>query len=326
MKVAILGGGGSFALNYARHAIACGHEVIGFGRSALRGPAFTLGTDRAGYRYRVLQIGPDNELLIDALKEFGPEILVNFAAQGEGAVSFTPAHWRYFFATNSAALADLSARLVSLTSMKRFIEIGTSEIYGSVASAVTEDAPIRPTSPYAASKVAFDLHLQAIGRAGILPTSIIRPSNCYMPGQQLHRVIPRATLTAIAGGRLPLHGGGVAKKSYLHASDLSRAVEVVAQKGENGAAYNCGPLWPITIRSLVELVAGTCGREPADMIELAPERTGQDGCYWLDSSRLRALGWEPRVSLEDGLGGMALWVREYLAELSALPIEYRMRA
>lgn len=323
MKVAVLGAGGCFALNYVRHALSKGHEVIGFGRSALRGPAFTLGTE---FPYRVMQVGPDNELIVAALRAFGPDWIINFCAQGEGAASFEPTHWRYFFATNAAALADLSARLVRLPGLRRFIEIGTSEIYGSVQGPVDEDAPIRPTSPYAASKVAFDLHLQAIGRAGLFPTSIIRPSNCYTPGQQLHRVIPRATLAALTGVKLPLHGGGLAQKSYLHADDLSRAVELVAQHGENGLAYNCGPERPIAIRALVDAVADACRIPWGNLSEPAPERTGQDGCYWLDSSRLRALGWAPQVELADGLGQMRDWVLEHIDELQRTPLEYRMRA
>lgn len=326
MRVAILGGGGCFALNYARHALNDGHEVVGFGRSPLRGPEFTLDAESGGYRYRVFSIGPDNELLAQALRVFAPELIVNFAAQGEGAASFDPTHWRYFFATNAAAMVDLSARLVGLKSLRKFVEIGTSEIYGSVAEAATEDHPIRPTSPYAASKVSFDLHLRAVGRAGYLPACVLRPSNCYVPGQQMHRLIPRAMFAAVTGGRLPLHGGGRARKSYMHADDLNAAIDVVAARGDVGQAYNCGPDRPMEIIKVVEAIAASCGSQLANLVDLAPERTGEDGCYWLDSARIRALGWRPEVSLDAGLQSMQWWVRKYRDALTGAATEFRMRA
>jgi dTDP-glucose 4,6-dehydratase len=219
MKWAILGGGNCYALNLARLLLKNGHEVIGIGRSALKGPAFELGARKEGYDYHVYSVGPDTEFIVKLLQGEKPSVIVNFSAQGEGQASFESAHWKYFYRTNTQALVELTEKLHGEKWLHRFIQVGTSELYGSVTDPATEDAPLRPSSPYAISKAAFDLHLVSIAKTAAFPAVIVRPSNAYCPGQQLHRVIPRAFIFGKTGRRLPLHGGGRAEKSYIHADD-----------------------------------------------------------------------------------------------------------
>src|SRR6202023_2927538 len=103
------------------------------------------------------------------------------------------------------------------------------------------------------SKAAGDLHLLSIAKTLNFPMNIIRPSNGYAPGQQLYRILPRAVVCGLSGRKLPLHGGGASRKSYLHARDLAKAIHLVAQNAELGKVYNVGPKEPISIRSLVAL-------------------------------------------------------------------------
>lgn len=326
MKFAVLGGGGCFGLNLARKLLIEGHEVIGIGRSALRAEAFTLGTDRLGYRYRMLSIGRDNEFVMNVLDAERPEVIVNFAAQGEGAASFKAQNWKYFFDTNATALVALTEQLHKRDWLRRFIHIGTSEIYGSVDAAVAEDAVLRPSSPYAASKAAFDMHLLAVSRKLGFPALIVRPSNCYTPGQQLHRVIPKAMLHFALLRKFQLHGAGVARKSYLHASDLSDALLLLADKGKDGEIYNVGPMEPVSIRVLVEGCARRMGVDPLTSIEHVADRTGQDGCYWLDSRKIALLGWKQRIRMENGLDEMRDWIVEHLNYLCHESTDYHMRS
>ena len=182
-----------------------------------------------------------------------PEIIVNFAAHGEGAVSWRNS-WR-FFETNSMALAKLTEALQGKSWLERFIQIGTSEMYGSVNHAVKEDEPIKPTSPYAASKVAFDMHLMSVHKFLEFPMNIIRPSNAYCPGQLLHRVIPKAIICGLTGEKLPLQGGGKSEKSYIHARDLGKAIYLVSKKAPLGEVYNAGPENPTSIKDVVKFCA-----------------------------------------------------------------------
>src|SRR5436309_956747 len=244
---AILGGGGSFGIHAAFYLLdhVNPKQVIGIGRNPVRPEPFSLGIEkREGYVYHARHVTHELDLLLELLDREKPEVIVNFAAQGEGAVSWKHS-WR-FFETNSMALARLTEELTKRPWLERFIQIGTSEMYGSVDHPTTEDEPIKPTSPYAASKVAFDMHLIAAHKFLKFPMNIVRPSNAYCPGQLLHRVIPKAVVCGLTGRRLPLQGGGRARKSYIHARDLARAIHLVPEKAPLGKVYNAGPPAPIS--------------------------------------------------------------------------------
>lgn len=324
---AILGGGGSFGIHTALYLLrhAKPKKVIGIGRNPLRPEPFSLNIDKEpGYAYHARHLTYELDLLLELLDRERPEVIINFAAQGEGAVSWTHS-WR-FFETNSMGLARLAEELGKRDWFERFIQIGTSELYGSVDHAATEDDPIVPTSPYAASKAAFDMYLISVHRFLDFPMNIIRPSNAYCPGQLLHRVVPKAVLCGLTGRKLPLHGGGRAEKSYIHARDLARAIHLVAEKAPPGKVYNAGPAEPTSIRRVVELTAEALGMPFEDLCEVTGDRLGQDSRYWLDSSAIKDdVGWEPEIGWEEGLAEMVAWGRKYLDVLKDWPTDYVLR-
>lgn len=324
---AILGGGGSFGLHAAFYLLdhAKPKKVIGIGRNPLRPEPFSLNIEkRDGYEYHARHLTYELDLLLELLDREKPEVIVNFAAQGEGAVSWKHS-WR-FFETNSMALARLSEELMKRDWLERFIQIGTSEMYGSVEHAASEEEPIKPTSPYAASKVAFDMYLMSVHRFLKFPMNIIRPCNCYCPGQLLHRVIPKTIWCGLTGNKLPLHGGGKAEKSYMHARDLGRAIHLVAEGAELGKVYNCGPALPTSIREVVERTAVAMGKPFAEICEMSEDRLGQDSRYWLDSSAIkRDLGWEPEIGWDEGLADMVTWGETYTDAIRDWPTDYVLR-
>lgn len=323
----VLGGGGSFGIHTAMYLLdhANPKKVIGIGRNPLREAPFSLNIDkRDGYEYHARHLTYELDLLMEVLDREQPEVIVNYAAQGEGAVSWKHS-WR-FFETNSMGLARLTEELMKRDWLERFIQIGTSEMYGSVDHAVTEDEPIKPSSPYAASKVAYDMYLMSVHKFLQFPMNIIRPSNAYCPGQLLHRVIPKAILCGLTGRKLPLHGGGKAEKSYLHARDLGRAIHLVAEGAPLGTVYNAGPKEPTSIREVVERCAGALGMPFEDLCEVTEDRLGQDSRYWLDSTAIKeAVGWEPEIGWDEGLAEMVEWGKTYLDEIKDVPTDYVLR-
>jgi len=328
-RYAVLGGGGSFGIHTSKYLLeqADTERVIGVGRNPARPEPFTLnvGKDDKRYSYHAYHVTHEMDLLLELLDREKPQVIVNYAAQGEGAVSWKHS-WR-FFETNSMALARLAEELMKRPWMERFIQIGTSEMYGSVEHATKEDEPIKPTSPYAASKVAFDMYLLSVHKFLKFPMNIIRPSNAYCPGQLLHRVIPKAVVCGLTGRKLPLQGGGRAEKSYIHARDLARAIHMVAAKAPLGTIYNAGPPKPTSIRALVETVAKVMGIPFEQLCQVTEDRLGQDSRYWLDSSAIkRDLGWEPKISLEEGIKEMVEWGKKYLNDLKDWPTDYTLRA
>ena len=325
---AILGAGGSFGIHTAFYLLdhADPKKVIGIGRNPLRPEPFSLNVEkRRNFRYHAYHITYEMDSVLELLDREKPQVIINYAAQGEGAVSWKKS-WR-FFETNSMALAKLSEELMSRDYLERFIQIGTSELYGSVDFAATETTPIQPTSPYAASKAAFDMYLISVHRYLKFPMNIIRPSNAYCPGQLLHRVIPKTVICGLTGQKLPLQGGGRAEKSYIHARDLARAIHLVSEKAPAGAVYNAGPAEPTSIRRVVELTAQALGMPFEQVCEMTGDRLGQDSRYWLDSSAIRKdVGWEPEIGWEEGLREMVDWGRKYLDQLRDWPMDYVLRA
>src|SRR5436190_9253907 len=162
----ILGGNGVFGIQAAFYLLANANpkKVICVGRNPEKPPAFTLdvGEGDKRYSYHQIHVVFEQDRLFELFDAERPEVIVNFAAQGEGAVSWKKS-WR-FYETNATALAKMTEELTRRSYLKRWIQIGTSELYGSCDFPSKEDTPIKPTSPYAASKAAGDMHLMAISK------------------------------------------------------------------------------------------------------------------------------------------------------------------
>lgn len=308
-RILILGAGGCFGQNLATHLTTRGHDVLGIGRSLRKAPIFSLNSSFP-YLKRHLVEDFAQTWHRDVL-EFDPEVIVNFAAHA----GLVPQSWTYpveYFETNTMLPVKIAQRLGD----SHFIHIGSSEVYGSTNKPVTEDAPIRCSSPYAASKAAADLHLLTLGKR----IAVVRPSNCYCPGQALHRLIPRAVLAGLTGQRMKIQGSP--RKSYLHAQDLSDAIELIIDRGSVGL-YNIGPEMALDIRYVVGEVARQMGSSIERIAEMVPGREHEDACYWIDSSKIRGLGWAPKVEFQDGIAGMIAWGRQYSDAMRTLPIDYR---
>lgn len=301
-------------------------KVICVGRNPEKAEAYNLnvGKDDPRYAYHQIHVVFEQDRLMELFDREKPEIIINYSALAH-ATSWTKA-WRYY-ETNVTALAKMTELLATRNYLERWIQIGTSELYGSVDQPAKEDAPLRPTSPYAVSKMAGDLHLITFNNVVRFPMNIIRPSNCYGPGQQLHRVLPRAVLCGLTRQKLPLHGGGLVRKSFMHACDLASAVHLVAEKAPIGKIYNVGPANSTPIRDIVAQTAKAMKMRLEDLCEITPGRPGEDANYWLDSSEIeRDLGWQQTISLEAGINDMIAWGKKYLDFLRRESTEFVLRA
>src|SRR5713226_6130194 len=152
MKICIFGAGGCFGTNTAGYLLSQGHDVFGIGRSPKKPKCFSLGIN---YPYYAYHINSELDYIMRLLDRERPEVIINYAAQGEGAASFDPADYWRFYETNTLGLVKLVGELQRRDWLSRFIHIGTSELYGSVTAPSKETDAFKPTSPYAASKAAF---------------------------------------------------------------------------------------------------------------------------------------------------------------------------
>ena len=330
MKVwAVLGGGGWVGSHLSQYLLL--HDstmrIVVVGRSPERAPELSLhrAIDDARYEFHQIHLVSETERLLSLLDECKPEVIVNLAAQGEEASSWNQA-WRYF-ETNTVALAKVVEALLGAGWLRRWVQIGSASVYGTGTVASSEEAPLAAGTPYAVSKAAADLYLQAVRQVKQFPATILRPPGLYGAGQQVFRVIPRAILSALLGKRLPLHGGGAATKYYLHAEDLCRAISCVAESASPGPVYNVGPTEGVTIRAVVEQIAQKVGVPFDDLVESFPSRGTHETQASLDSERIRReLGWKPKVSLSQGLDETIAWMDPRLEWLQQEPSEFALRA
>jgi dTDP-glucose 4,6-dehydratase len=324
----ILGGGCSFAAHLATYLLdhADPEFVCAVGRD-LRLETATLNVgenDWKRYKYIYADIQQTAELL-EMLDLAKPHVIINFAAQGESRASFTES-WRYFD-TNCVASARLVEGLQTRDYLNRFVQVSTGEVYGSANHPVRETEPTQPTSPYSASKAAFDAYLMSLVPKGTFRFNIVRPANTYGEGQQLHRFIPRAILCGLTGQRVPLYGSGKGEKSYLHAEDLARAIYMLADKAPLSRIYNIGPEMPISMRGIADIIARQLDIPISTLCEDIGMRKGTDARYWFDSSAAeRDFGWLPEIGLDDGIARTIEWVSANLDTLRGLPTEYALRA
>lgn len=326
MKYVILGGGGVFGNWLAKHLLdnEKAERVIAIGRNPRADEPYSLGVGDGDQRYSYEQIHVtfEQDRLIELFDAEKPDVVVNFAALAY-ATSWNKSS--KYYATNVMALVEMCEQLKKRDYLNRFIQIGTSELYGPVWRPANELSALNPTSPYAVSKLCADLHLKTLFDGEAFRMNIIRPSNCYAPGQLLYRIIPRAVWCALTGNKLPLQGGGQARKSFMHADDLARAIVLVVENGQIGETYNVGPENPVTIRTLAAKVSQYAGVPYDNLVEVKPARANEDGQYWLNSDKIKEIGWLPKIELNKGIDDMVVWGRRYLNQLKA-PQEFVLRA
>ena len=200
-------------------------------------------------------------------------------------------------------------------------------MYGGTDKPAKEDNNPNPTSPYAISKLAADYHMLSLYNHMGFPANVIRPSNCYGSGQYMYRVIPKAILFGLIGKKFPLEGGGKALKSFMHAEDLADAIISILHSKKFGRIYNAGVEKPNSIREIVEAVAKNLELDFNNFCEITEGRKTEDKQYCIDSSYIKKeLGWEAKITLDDGVDEVVQWVKKYKEILIKEPQSFILRA
>jgi dTDP-glucose 4,6-dehydratase len=172
-----------------------------------------------------------------------------------------------------------------------------------------EDDPLRPSSPYSASKAGGDLQVLAAVRTFGVNASITRGSNTYGPNQYPEKVLPLFTTNALEGEALPLYGDGKQVRDWLHVDDHCSGIELVLREGQPGEVYNVAANEEHENAALTRLIVDHLGADPS-LIRNVDDRPGHDRRYSLDTGKLRALGWAPRHEWEDGIRATVDWYRD----------------
>lgn len=325
-RILVIGSNSFSGATFVALALSRGHTVVGVSRSAEPNPVFLpyrwqepRGTGE--FSFRQMDLNERAEEIAQLAQDLGLTHVVNFAAQSMVAESWlTPADW---YRTNVLANVRLHERLRRWSGLVRYLHVSTPEVYGNCQGVVDENAPYNPSTPYAASRAACDMHLMTFHRHHGFPVVFTRASNVYGPGQQLYRILPRAMLCARLGRRLPLHGGGHSTRAFTHARDVATATMDVLLRGQAGSVYHVSSDRFVSIRDLVKRVAQRMDVAFEDLVEDVSDRPAKDAAYLLDCGKLRReTGWAPELDLEAGMEDVAAWVDRNLTLLRQLPDQY----
>ena len=266
-----------------------------------------LTANDSGYRFVRGDIA-DSSLVRQIFETESLDGIVNFAAETHVDRSLLDS--APFVRTNIEGVRVL-LEVAAKYGIKRFLQVSTDEVYGSLAPdepAFSEDNPLLPNSPYAASKAAADLLVRAYHRSYGLPTLITRCGNNYGPYQFPEKFLPLFITNALDDQPLPLYGDGEQIRDWIHVEDHARAVLHVLEHGMPGEVYNISADAERMNKFMAEWILGALGKSP-QLIRHVEDRPGHDRRYALNASKIRPLGWQPAIPLEQGLSSTIDWYR-----------------
>jgi dTDP-glucose 4,6-dehydratase len=300
VRVLVTGGAGFIGSHFVKRMLAAGEDVVVLDKFTYAGNPANLpaGIDcRRGdiaAREDVDQIGP-----VDAIVNFAAETHVD----------------RSILVPEDFVRTDVLGTLVLLQAAEeasaRFLQVSTDEVYGDVEPGWSsrEDDPLRPSSPYSASKAGGDLQVLAAVRTFGVNASITRGSNTYGPNQYPEKVLPLFATNALDGVPLPLYGDGRQVRDWLHVDDHCAAIELVLRQGEAGEIYNVGADEEHENVELTKVIVDHLGADPS-LVRHVEDRAGHDRRYSLESAKVRSLGWAPRRDWAEGVRATIDWYRD----------------
>lgn len=236
-----------------------------------------------------------------------PNYIVNFAA--ETHVDRSILDPEAFIRTDVLGTYQLLSAALK-HKIKKFLQISTDEVYGMTLKGLFyENSPLKPNSPYSASKASGDLLVCAFNRTWGLPTLITRSCNNFGPYQYPEKIIPLFITNLIENKKVPVYGKGNQVREWIYVRDHSRAVETVLKKGKTGEVYNIGTGYRIPNIKLTKMILKFMGKD-LDMIEYVKDRPGHDVRYALSATKLKKLGWKPQFSFQKALRETIKWYQE----------------
>ncbi len=304
MRVLVTGGAGFIGSAFVRRLAEAGDEVVVLDKLTYAGNRANLAD--VDHDFHEGDIADPDAV---ARAAGGCEAIVNCAAETHVDRSILgPAEFIVTDVLGTQVLLD-SARHHGL----RHVQVSTDEVYGDIAAdapAATEDAPLRPSSPYSASKAGGDLQVLAYVRTFGVDALVTRGANTYGPRQYPEKFLPLFITNAFDREPLPVYGDGRQRREWLHVDDHCAAIELVLREGAGGEVYNIGGQERENME-VVRRILDLTGASP-DLVRHVADRPGHDRRYSVDSSKLRGLGWAPRRSFDGGgLAETVEWYREH---------------
>jgi dTDP-glucose 4,6-dehydratase len=312
MRLFVTGGAGFIGSAYVRLTLEAGaDDVLTFDALTYAGNLENLDAAAGSARHQFVRGNIcDAALVRQTLAEFQPDAIVHFAA--ESHVDRSILSPQPVVDTNIVGTFTL-LEAARAQKVERFVHVSTDEVYGSIAAPLEadEDYPLRPSSPYSASKAGSDLLALSYFTTYKLPVIVTRASNNYGPYQFPEKLIPLMISNALEDRTLPIYGDGMQVRDWLHVEDHCRAIAAVLQKGRAGQVYNIGGSRALPNIEVVRKILKATGK-PESLLQPVADRPGHDRRYAITSEKVgRDTGWQPTVEFEAGLRGTVEWYRSH---------------
>ena len=309
MRLVVTGGAGFIGSNFIRYVLGATDDVRVTNLDALTyaGNPASLADVAEDPRYDFVRADIRDRAAVDAAVA-DADMVVNFAAESHVDRSIDgPAAFLDTNVTGAGVVFEACRR----AEVPRVLHISTDEVYGSVAEpdSFREGDALEPNSPYSASKAGADLLARAYGVTYGYPISVTRTANNFGPYHYPEKMIPLFVTNLIDGGDVPLYGEGVNVRDWTYVEDNAAAQWLVLTEAEPGSLFNVGAGNELTNRELTMRLLERFG-VGEERIRRVPDRPGHDLRYSVDTTRIRALGWRPRVDLDEGLDRTIAFYRD----------------
>ncbi len=308
MRLLITGGAGFIGSHFIRYLLQAypKYRIVNLDKLTYAGNLDNLRDVEENPHYRFAQGDICDPVMVNTLAQ-EVDVIVNFAAETHvdrsilepGGFIRTDVHGTYI-------LMEAARRF----NHRRYLQISTDEVYGSIQTgAFTEDSPLQPNSPYAASKAAGDLLVLSYTRTYGFPAILTRCSNNFGPNQYPEKIIPLFVTHALEDQPLPLYGDGRNVRDWIYVLDHCAAIDIALHHGKTGEVYNIGGGNERTNIELTHLILNELDK-PASLIRSVTDRPGHDRRYALSDQKIRALGYRPRHPFEETLRETVRWYRD----------------
>ena len=309
VKVLVTGGAGFIGSNFVRYALATHADwrVTTLDKLTYAGRLENLESVKDDPRHRFVK-GDVADAAVAAPLVRESDIVVHFAA--ETHVDRSIRHAGDFITTDVFGTYVLLEAARENPALRRFIQISTDEVYGSVPTGSSKETDeLRPRNPYSASKAGADRLAYSYWATYQVPVIVTRASNNYGPNQFPEKIIPLFITNLLDDIPVPLYGDGQNERDWLHVDDHCRGVDLLIERGVSGEVYNIGGGNQVKNVDLTHKILKLVGKPPA-LIKPVADRQGHDRRYSLDTAKLESLGWKPRADFEAGLAQTVNWYRE----------------
>ncbi|PIO84017.1 dTDP-glucose 4,6-dehydratase [Loigolactobacillus backii] len=309
MNVLVTGGAGFIGSNFIHYLLNQhpDYRIVNLDLLTYAGNQHNLDSIKDDPRYTFVQGNIVNrELVTYLVQQYKIDWIVNFAA--ESHVDRSILHPEVFIETNvqgTLALLDVAKK----QGVTKFLQVSTDEVYGTLGAEgyFDEESPLRPNSPYSASKASADMIVRAYYETYGMNVNITRCSNNYGPYQFPEKLIPLMVSNGMEDKSLPIYGDGKNIRDWLYVSDHCHAIDLVLEKGKKGEVYNIGGHNERNNNEIVHLIVKTLGLSE-DHIKYVADRLGHDRRYAIDPTKItKELGWQPEYTFDTGIVKTIKW-------------------